>query len=100
MIRRIVLQGLAVYVALALLFGLELAGSQFEIGHVYGGFLIAPGGFMVLLVGLFYMRVRSAGSLAKFFALGAMFWLLVLLGIGSLDPMTRPVYPVRYTTYP
>jgi hypothetical protein len=28
------------------------------------------------------------------FALGALFWLLILLGLGSADPLTRTDYPV------
>ncbi|MBV9757335.1 MAG: hypothetical protein JO047_09800, partial [Alphaproteobacteria bacterium] len=55
---------------------------------------------MVLLVGFFFMRVRQAGRLARFFALAALFWLLVLLGLGSIDPMTRTVFPVTVTRYP
>ena len=79
---------------------LELGGSFAARGHGLGGLLLLPAGIMVLLVGLYFMRVRESGGLARFFALAAIFWLLVLLGLGSIDPMTRRDYPVPVTEYP
>lgn len=89
-----------VWLVLLVLMGLELGGAFTRLGHVFGGFLLVPAGIMVLLVGLFFMRVRQSGGLAGFFALAALFWLLVLLGLGSLDPMTRTDYPAAVTEYP
>ena len=90
----------AVWLALGALFALELAGAFTGWGHAFGGLLLVPAAAMVLLVGFFFMRVRQAGRLARFFALAALFWLLVLLGLGSIDPMTRTVFPVTVTRYP
>jgi cytochrome c oxidase subunit 4 len=90
----------AVWLVLLVLFGLELGGSFAHVGHVYGGFLIVPGGLMVLLIGIFFMHVGRAGRLSSFVALAGLFWLLVLLGLGSLDPMTRTNFTVTYTEYP
>lgn len=90
----------AVWLALGALYGLELGGAFTGFGHLFGGFLLVPAAIMVLLVGLFFMRVRESGGLAKFFAIAAIFWLLVLLGMGSIDPMTRTDYPVTITQYP
>jgi caa(3)-type oxidase subunit IV len=90
----------AVWLALGLLFALELAGGFTGWGHAFGGLLLIPAAVMVLLVAFFFMRVREAGRLARFFALAALFWLLVLLGLGSIDPMTRTIYPVTVTRYP
>lgn len=97
---RIVRPVAAVWLVLAVLFGLELGGAFTGFGHMFGGLLLMPAGLMVLLVGLFFMRVRESGGLAKFFAIAALFWLLVLLGLGSIDPMTRTDYPVSVTQYP
>jgi len=90
----------AVWLALGVLFAVELAGAFTGWGHGFGGLLLVPAAVMVLLVGFFFMRVRQAGRLARFFALAALFWLLVLLGLGSIDPMTRTVFPVTVTRYP
>jgi len=89
-----------VWLALALLMALELGGAFLHAGHVFGGFLLVPAGVMVLLVGFFFMRVQRSGGLAPFFALAALFWLLVLLGLDSMDAMTRTDYPVQATEYP
>ncbi len=76
---------LAVLLALLVLFGLELGGSFTRLGHVFG---------------VFYMRVGEAGRLSGFFAIAALFWLLILLGMGSMDAMTRTNFPVTVTEYP
>lgn len=89
-----------VSLALLVLFALELAGAFTGWGHIFGGLLLVPAGIMVVLVGVFFMRVGESGGLAKFFALAAIFWLLILLGLGSIDPMTRTDYPVTVTQYP
>jgi hypothetical protein len=36
--------------------------------------------------------------LVRGFAVAALFWLIVLLGLGSLDTMTRNVFPVGERT--
>lgn len=97
---RIIRPVAAVWLGLGGLFALELAGAFTGWGHLFGGFLLAPAAIMVVLVGVFFMHVRRAGRLARFFALAALFWLLVLLGLGSIDAMTRTVYPVTVTRYP
>lgn len=89
-----------VWLALGALMGLELGGSFAARGHGLGGLLLVPAAIMVLLVGLYFMRVKAAGGLARFFALAAIFWLVVLLGLGSIDPMTRHDYPSPVTEYP
>ena len=55
---------------------------------------------MVVVVGVAFMRLRRASSLAQAFAAAGVFWLLVLLGLGSMDPVTRTDYPVAVTRYP
>jgi hypothetical protein len=40
------------------------------------------------------MEIRRGSVLMRAFALGALFWLLILLGLGSADPLTRTDYPV------
>jgi caa(3)-type oxidase subunit IV len=97
---RAILSPLLVWLAVVLLLGAELGLSHLRIGHAFGGSLLALAGITVLLVGFGFMHVRKSGRLAGFFALGAVFWLLTLLGLGSIDPMTRTQYPVQTTTYP
>jgi len=98
--RRIVRGAALVWLALAALMAVELGGSLARLGPGFSGLLLLPAAIMVLLVGLCFMRVRESGGLARFFALAAIFWLTVLLGLGSIDPLTRHDYSVDVTQYP
>jgi preprotein translocase subunit SecG len=49
---------------------------------------------MVATVAIGYMEVRRGSVLARTFAIAAMFWLLVLLALGTADPLTRTDYRV------
>ena len=40
------------------------------------------------------MEVRRGSVLVRAFAVAGIFWLLVLLVLGSVDPLTRTNYPV------
>ncbi|MBN8900247.1 MAG: hypothetical protein BGO51_14070 [Rhodospirillales bacterium 69-11] len=55
--------------------------------------LMLPSLVMVAILALGFMEVRRGGALPGAFALAAIFWLFVLLGLGSADPLTRRVYP-------
>lgn len=49
---------------------------------------------MVLTVSVSFMRLRAAGALAAVFAAAGVFWLCVMLGLGSMDPATRTDIPI------
>jgi low temperature requirement protein LtrA len=53
-------------------------------------------GVMVFLVGMLFMRLKQAPTVAKGFAVAAVFWLIVLFGLGSMDALTRSWYPVQH----
>lgn len=40
-----------------------------------------------------FMDLRREGATVWLFAAAAVLWLLILLGLGSLDPLTRTLYP-------
>jgi cytochrome c oxidase subunit 4 len=83
-------QALLVWLGLLILFGLEL-------GLTLAGYgLVAPliGIGMAVTIAFGFMRLGSAPSLSRFFAGAAAFWLLVLLGLGSVDFATRVDVPV------
>jgi cytochrome c oxidase subunit IV len=83
------------WVALVLLAAAELVGSFAHVGRSARDLLLIPALVMVFLVGLMFMRLRRAPHLAHGFALAGLLWLLLLLGLGTMDPMTRAVYPVN-----
>jgi len=56
--------------------------------------LLLPSLGMVALVAVMFMGVRKAPSIARGFAIAALFWLTILLGLAMIDPLTRTMYPV------
>ena len=60
--------------------------------------LLLPAFAMVAVVGLMFMRVWHGIAPARGFALAGLLWLLLLLGLGTMDPLTRAVYPVSTQT--
>ena len=78
------------WAALVLLVGVELALVALHAGWV------APvlGVVMAACIALGPMRLLEAPAQAHVFALAGVFWLgIVLLGLGSLDPLTRHDQP-------
>ncbi|WP_246376740.1 hypothetical protein [Gluconacetobacter aggeris] len=49
---------------------------------------------MVLVIVLGFMQILRGPPLAIIFALGGLFWLTILLALGSLDSFTRTTVPV------
>jgi caa(3)-type oxidase subunit IV len=80
-------------ILLALLL-LEVAATLLVPGRITPGLVLASGIAMVVVVGFAFMRLRGSASLAQAFVVAALFWLAVLLGLGSMDPLTRTDYPV------
>ena len=56
--------------------------------------LIAPV-IMVAAVGIMFMQVKRGPAVVRLFAVAGLVWLCILLGLGSLDPMTRIEYHVQ-----
>jgi hypothetical protein len=58
-----------------------------------------PAVLMVGVVGTIFMEVGRGPEIVRLFAVAALLWLSMLLGLGSLDPMTRIDYQVQ-AAYP
>ena len=58
--------------------------------------LIAPV-IMVAAVGIMFMQVKRGPTIVRLFAVAGLVWLCILLGLGSLDPMTRTDVYVQST---
>ncbi|AHI24952.1 hypothetical protein H845_1007 [Komagataeibacter xylinus E25] len=84
---------LSCWVVLLVLLAVELllsaAGMNWGIG--------VCAGVMALLVAYGFMRMTRAPALALIFAIGGLFWLSILLALGSLDSFTRTNFPVGDT---
>jgi cytochrome c oxidase subunit 4 len=53
---------------------------------------------MACVVAVCFMNLRRSSPLSRIFAVAGVFWLLVLLGLGTMDPLTRTDYPVVRAT--
>jgi cytochrome c oxidase subunit 4 len=86
------------WLTLLLLAVIEIAGSFIHFDRSLRPLLLLPALAMVALVGGMFMRVERGIAPARGFALAGLLWLLLLLGLGTMDPLTRAVYPVDAQT--
>lgn len=87
---------LRVWLLLLVLGAAECALSFLPIPRDWRPLIILPGVLMVVTVAVGFMEVRRGIVLVRAFAVAAVFWLLVLLGLGSVDAFTRTDYHVPY----
>jgi hypothetical protein len=83
---------LLTWLLLLLLGGAELAASASPIHRAWRPLLMIPAALMVLGVAIGFMEVRRGSVLVRAFAVAALLWLAILLGLGSVDPLTRADY--------
>lgn len=83
------------WLALLILCAIEFGSSFVHMDRSLRPLLLVPAMGMVALVGLMFMRVRQGIAAARGFALAGLLWLLMLLGLGTMDPLTRAVYHDR-----
>jgi hypothetical protein len=93
-------QALLCWLALLLLGATEFGGSFVHFDRSLRPRLLLPALVMVALVGVLFMRVRDGAPLVRCFALAGLLWLLLLSGLGTMDPMTRATYIVQGTDLP
>ena len=83
-----------IWLLLLVLGGAEFAASYLPLPRGLRPLVILPGVVMVATVAIGFMEVKRGFVLVRAFAVAALFWLLVLLGLGSADPLTRTDYRV------
>lgn len=78
-----------------------LLAVEFFLANVPGLRFLVPfiGIFMAILVALTFMRLASDRGLVPVFAIAGLFWLCVLLGLGTLDSFTRHDIPAPQLTF-
>jgi hypothetical protein len=80
---------LLVWGLLILLGAIEFLASYLPIDRAWRPLIMVPAVMMVLVVAIALMEVRKGPVIVRAFAVAAIFWLLVLLALGSADPLTR-----------
>jgi len=88
----IVLRLVAVASLMFALLAAELAVTFAFSGWGRGGVAVIAAA-MVGVAAFGFMDLRQEGVVVWLFAAAALLWLIILLGLGALDPMTRTLYP-------
>lgn len=88
------------WLGLLAMVAIELGVSALPLPRSLRPVLMLPALTMVGVVGLVFMRANRGPSTARVFALAGLFWLTILLGLGTMDPLTRAVYAVQPTQLP
>ncbi len=81
-------------IVLILLGAAEFAASFLPLARSLRPLVMFPGVLMIAIVAVSFMEVRKGPTIVRGFAVAAMFWLIVLLGLGSADALTRTNYYV------
>ncbi len=84
------------WLLLVLLGALEFGASYLPLPRELRPLVMVPGILMIIAVGVFFMEVNKGPVIVRGFAVAALFWLFVLLALGSSDPMTRTDYRVPH----
>jgi caa(3)-type oxidase subunit IV len=91
---------LLTWISLLVLGVLELGASFLPIDGSLRPLIMIPAVSMVILVAVNFMEVGKGPVIVRAFAVAAAFWLLVLLALGSVDPLTRTDYYVPRPSQP
>jgi caa(3)-type oxidase subunit IV len=83
------------WVLLMVLLAIQIGVSFLPLGQSSRPLVLVPAVLMVCLVGTVFMEVGRGPEIIRLFAVAALLWLSILLGLGSLDPMTRIIYHVQ-----
>lgn len=88
---------IVVWVLLLVLLAIEFGVAALPGGNLAAAFI---GLGMAIVVAMTFMRLSSAPSTAAIFVLSGVFWLCILLGLGSMDSATRHDIGVTMPTEP
>lgn len=82
------------WVLLMVLLAIGFGASFLPLDRSLRPLVLIPAVLMVGVVGTVFMEIGRGPEIIRLFAAAGLLWLSILLGLGSLDPMTRIVYHV------
>jgi cytochrome c oxidase subunit 4 len=83
------------WVLLLVLVAVEFGASFLPMNREVRPLILIPAVLMVAAVGIVFMQVGRGPTIVRLFATAGLLWLTILLGLGSLDPLTRTDYQVQ-----
>jgi len=81
------------WVALLILLAVEVGASFVPMAASLRPLLLIFAFAMAGVIVTCFMEVKQGPSVIRLFATAGVLWLAILLGLGSLDPLTRFTYP-------
>jgi cytochrome c oxidase subunit 4 len=81
---------------LLVLLAIEVGVTFLPLGRDARPLVMIPAVVMVGTMGVIFMEVRRGPDIVRLFAVAGLLWLTILLGLGTLDALTRTDYPVQY----
>jgi len=82
------------WVALLVLLAIQFGAALLPINPSLRPLLLVPAALMLAAVATMFMQIGRGPALVRVFAAAALLWVSILLGLGSLDPLTRTDYPL------
>jgi cytochrome c oxidase subunit 4 len=86
---------LLTWLLLLALLAIELGVSFLPLGRSARPLVLIPALLMVGVVAVVFMQVGRGPTIVRLFVAAGLLWLLILLALGSLDPLTRVDYESR-----
>ncbi|MGH6822985.1 MAG: cytochrome C oxidase subunit IV family protein [Methylocella sp.] len=83
------------WVLLMVLLAIEFGASFLPLDRSLRPLVLIPAVLMLGIVGTVFMEVGRGPDIVRLFAAAGLLWLGILLGLGSLDPLTRIDYLVQ-----
>jgi cytochrome c oxidase subunit IV len=82
------------WVGLLVLLAIQFGASFLPLSPLLRPLLLVPAALMLAAVATTFMQIGRGPALVRVFAAAALLWVSILLGLGSLDPLTRTDYPL------
>lgn len=79
------------------LLAIEFGANFLALNPAARPLVLIPATLMVAVVSMAFMEVRRGPETIRLCAAAGLLWLCILLGLGSLDPMTQVNHYVRTT---
>jgi len=83
------------FLLLMVLLAIEAGVSALPFGQSARPVVLIPAALMAGLVGGVFMEAWRGPEIVRLFVAASLLWLSILLGLGSLDPLTRVLYHVQ-----